>query len=112
MEEALRNTINMAKMLIQAQRFNECEAILSSSMMSHPHDAIPHNLMGLLLEKKQEHANAMKHFRAAYALDPSYRPAAWNLECFGEFYKTTIEAYCIDDCMGDMQGENGKAVNE
>ena len=40
-------------------------------MAENPHGAVPHNLMGILLEKESNHVLAMKHFRAAYALDPT-----------------------------------------
>ena len=49
-------------------------------MAENPHCAIPHNLMGILLEKEANHVLAMKHFRAAYALDPTYIPARYNME--------------------------------
>ena len=53
-------------------------------MLQNPHSAIPHNLMGILMEKENNHVLAMKHFRAAYALDPTYIPARYNMEQYGK----------------------------
>ena len=98
MEEELGDLIRSAKDLISRREFEACEALLSTSMFQHPHSAVPHNLMGLLLEKERRHEDAMKHFRAANALDPVYAPARWNLEGFAEFYKTRVEAFFTTDC--------------
>jgi hypothetical protein len=109
MECDFLSTILDARDLIRQKRFSECEAVLATAMFSHPHDAVPHNLMGLLLEGKGCHVEAMRHFRAAYALDPTYRPAAWNLDCFGSFYRVTEPAYQASDCedaTGDRKGDN------
>ena len=40
----------------------------------------PHNLFGILCELRGEDGIARKHYRAAYALDPTYGPACRNLE--------------------------------
>jgi len=40
----------------------------------------PHNLFGILSEIKGKDDSARKHYRAAYALDPTYKPACRNLE--------------------------------
>lgn len=98
MEEELSDLIVEAKAMLGRREFDACEALLSTAMFQNPHSAVPHNLMGLLLEKKRRHEDAMKHFRAANALDPSYAPSRWNLEGFGQFYKTRTEAYFISDC--------------
>lgn len=98
MEEELTGLIAQAKTMIETDAFGECEALLSAAMFQNPHSAVPHNLMGLLLEKEQRHEDAMKHFRAAYALDPAYAPSRWNLEGFAESYHTRNEAFFTNDC--------------
>ena len=58
------------KRLIVQHEYKECEKKLGkTAMLRNPHSAIPHNLMGILMEKENNHVLAMKHFRAAYALD-------------------------------------------
>lgn len=98
MAEELNDLIAKAKEMIEHREFDPCEALLATAMFQNPHSAVPHNLMGLLLEKKRKHEDAMKHFRAANALDPAYAPARWNLEGFAEFYKTRKDAYSVSDC--------------
>ena len=98
MEDDFRATIEQVKELIAEKKYKECEALVCTSMFEHPHDAIPHNLMGLLLESEDCHVAAMKHFRAAYALDPIYGPSSWNLECFGSFTMQHPCAYFASDC--------------
>lgn len=98
MTEELGDLIANAKAMISKREFDACEALLATAMFQNPHSAVPHNLMGLLLEKKRKHEDAMKHFRAANALDPAYAPSRWNLEGFAEFYKTRADAYYMSDC--------------
>ena len=98
MDEELNDLIAKAKEMIEHREFDPCEALLATAMFQNPHSAVPHNLMGILLEKKRKHEDAMKHFRAANALDPAYAPARWNLEGFAEFYKTRKDAYSVSDC--------------
>ena len=74
MNEELSDLITKAKAMIDAREFDACEALLATAMFQNPHSAVPHNLMGLLLEKKRRHEDAMKHFRASNALDPAYAP--------------------------------------
>jgi hypothetical protein len=98
MDEELGDLIANAKDMISHREFDACEALLATAMFQSPHSAVPHNLMGLLLEKKRKHEDAMRHFRAANALDPAYAPARWNLEGFAEFYRTRADAYFVKDC--------------
>ena len=74
-------------------------------MLQNPHSEIPHNLMGILMEKENNHVQAMKHFRAAYALDPTYIPARYNMEQYGNMYPFGRCAYTEEDCpvQNDLQ---------
>lgn len=81
--------------------FENAQKDIINAMAENPHNAMPHNLMGILLEHESNHLLAMKHFRAAWALDPAFRPARFNMEkygaCFGsERYKP--DAYDDSDC--------------
>lgn len=98
MEEKFNILINQTKKLINQKKFNECEAIICTAMFENPHDAVPHNLMGLMLESEGLHVDAMKHFRAALALDPTYIPANRNLDCYGSFYRKNVPTFCNDEC--------------
>ena len=40
------------KRLIVQHEYKECEKKLGEAMLQNPHSAIPHNLMGILMEKR------------------------------------------------------------
>ena len=71
--------------LMEQNKYSQSEALIKDAMGKYPHAPEPHNLLGLLLEAQNDHLAAMKHFRAAYALDPTYLPSRYNLERFGSF---------------------------
>ena len=110
MEDGLMSLIEQAKELIIEKKYKECEVLICTAMFEHPHDAIPHNLMGLLLEKENYHVEAMKHFSAAYALDPTYQPSSWNMECFRSYTMPHSCAYFASDCETylDKEKKGGK----
>lgn len=91
--------------LSQMGQYEEGEKLICEAMMHYPHAAEPHNLLGVLLEKEGRHLEAMRHFRAAWALDPSYRPAKQNLDCFGTFYSAGGCAFDESDCPPEDEGE-------
>ncbi|MDD6435462.1 MAG: hypothetical protein PUF77_03610 [Clostridiales bacterium] len=86
------------KRLIQKHEYRECEKKLGEAMKKEPHSAIPHNLMGILMENEKDHILAMKHFRAAYALDPAYIPPRYNMEQYGINCGYREYAYSAEDC--------------
>lgn len=71
--------------LLRKRRYEECEEKIARAMAEYPHAAQPHNLMGALMELEGDHPAAMRHFRAAWALDPAYLPARYNMERTGSF---------------------------
>lgn len=87
--------------LIEKRDYAQCECLICSAMGQYPHALHPHNLMGLLLEKKGDHPAAMKHFRAAWALDPTYIPARQNLNGYGTFFSQGKCAFDESDCPPD-----------
>ena len=77
----MSNTLEeRCRQLMIQRRFEQCQKEIETAMAENPHCAIPHNLMGILMEKESNHVLAMKHFRAAYALAPTYVPARYNME--------------------------------
>lgn len=102
MDEKLDSVIVKARRMMGRHEFKDCEKMVRQAMGSHPDNAIPYNLMGILYEKQGDHIRAMKFFRAAWVFDPSYRPALMNLERFGSLFsdKTFIfdESDDAPDC--------------
>ncbi len=108
--EVEENTLSaIVRALVKDGKYEQCENIISKAMGANPHSPEPHNLMGILLEKTGNHPMAMKHFRAACDLDPTYRPANENINNYGTFYSSGRCAYDDADC---MDGGAGKYVIE
>lgn len=59
--------------------YARCREGIRYAMYLAPESPEPHNLMGLLLQRQGEYVKAMKHFRAALDLDPTFAPARKNL---------------------------------
>ena len=84
-QSAMQLLTTRVRALIAQRHFSEAEDEAAQAMTAAPHDAQPHNLMGIIAEGCNDHVQAMKHFRAAWALDPTYRPARINMERYGSF---------------------------
>lgn len=54
-------------------------------MFENDHAPEPHNLLGILAETTGNLSLAGRHYRAAYDLDPTYKPAIRNLERITSF---------------------------
>lgn len=91
------------RQLVEQGSYEECESMLRDAMGKYPHAPEPHNLLGLLLEMQGDHLTAMKHFRAAYALDPAYIPSRHNLDRFGSFSPDGEWAYDESDCLREAK---------
>lgn len=89
---------NAARECMGKGAYRECGERIAVAMGEYPHAPQPHNLMGVLLEKMGDRRAAMKHFRAACALDPGYLPARHNVERFASFYSAGACALDESDC--------------
>lgn len=83
--------------LVNEKRYEECLPVICRAMEEYPHSPAPHNLLGVVLEKLGDHLTAMKHFRAAWALDPMYSPASHNLKTYGTFFSNGSCAFDESD---------------
>lgn len=97
-KEVLTKISNDVRGLVLNGKYEECDLLLQKVIGEYPHASEPHNLFGILFEKKGCHEAAMKHFRAAWALDPTYLPARFNLDQLGSFYSKKEVAYNESDC--------------
>ncbi|QUH28155.1 tetratricopeptide repeat protein [Vallitalea guaymasensis] len=89
---------NQVRDLIQSGQYDDCYKVIVEEMKNSPHAPEPHNLLGMLLERRGNHLLAMKHFRVAWNLDPTYLPARLNLNVFGTFFSKGTGAYDESDC--------------
>ena len=106
MEDDLKNLCRVIRNYVSEHKWEECDRLIPKYMELYPDSAVPHNLRGIVMEKQGRHAEAMKHFRAAQALDASYVPANFNMERFASFEKEgRVEpAFDVNDCIR-MKGE-------
>jgi len=100
-KQSLMSLCGSVRDLVKKGDFSNAEQLVIHALGDYPHAAEPHNLLGVLLEKQWDHLTAMKHFRAAWALDPTYKPARQNLENYGTLFSTGYCAYDESDCVPD-----------
>lgn len=60
--------------------FEESYKIIINAIGINPNAPEPHNLLGIWFELNGSDDKARKHYRVAYVLDPTYKPACSNLE--------------------------------
>lgn len=87
MEKATRYDIKI-KIAVNAIKSRDYElALISIKEAGLENQNLPeyHNLLGVIAEHCNDISLACKHYRAAYALDPSYRPALNNIERVSHF---------------------------
>lgn len=76
----------MVREMVADGALDGCIKLICEAMEHNPGAPQPHNLLGIVLAKKGDYLAAMKHFRAAWALDPTYKPATHNLNTYGTFF--------------------------
>ena len=96
--DELKELCSTVRTNVNKGEYDQCIDLICNAMCIYPSAPQPHNLLGIILEKSGDHLTAMKHFRAAWALDPSYRPAAQNLSTYGTFFSNGMSAFDESDC--------------
>lgn len=86
------------KKMAESGHCEDAVFLIRQKMAQFPDAPEPHNLYGIILEKQRDTVGAMKHFRAAWALEPSYAPARQNMDRFGSFENDLKPAYSEEDC--------------
>ncbi|MFP4017570.1 MAG: response regulator [Halanaerobiales bacterium] len=96
--DSFEGILNLAKAEINKKNFNDAIDLLKKASSQDSEKPEPFNLMGIIYELKNQQAKAMKMYRAALALDPSYRPATDNIQRASE---TTTQPDINDMDLGD-----------
>lgn len=78
--DKFRKVIKEATENLQNYKLEESYKIIINALSENPDAPEPHNLLGLWYEMKKNYDLARKHYRAAYALDPTCKSASINLE--------------------------------
>ena len=82
--ETFTDFIRLAKTEINNRNLDEAVKMLKKAVAVDSEQPEPFNLLGVIYEVKGQQAEAMKMYRAALSLDPSYTPANENLQRAGE----------------------------
>lgn len=108
-EGELTTLCQSAKRLITAGKYQEGRLLIGEMLQRDPEAPEPHNLLGLLWEREGDERAAMRHFRAAWALAPTYLPARYNMERLGSFFheQGAKPAYTLQDCPKDQCANAG-----
>jgi len=85
------NYIREATNEIHNHEFDKSYKTIINAININPNAPEPHNLLGIWYEFKNDNDLARKHYRAAYALDPTYKPASENLERVCTFFVSKIK---------------------
>lgn len=80
-----KDFVEFAKKCIIEKAFDKAELYLKKAVSENVNAAEPHNLFGVIAEYRGDYGSAGKHYRAACALDPTYKPADRNLQRLTEY---------------------------
>ncbi|MFW6007239.1 MAG: response regulator [Halanaerobiales bacterium] len=76
--------LNRAKSAINKRNFDDAVELLKKATSIDAEKPEPFNLLGIIYEFRRNQPQAMKMYRTALSLDPSYKPASENLQRAGE----------------------------
>lgn len=82
------NLIKKAAKELSHCDFEQGYKTIVQAIVINPSAPEPQNLLGIWHELNKNDNLARKHYRAAYALDPTYQPASENLERVCTFFVT------------------------
>lgn len=75
-----KSFVELAKKKINERKFDAANSHLKKAIAINPANPEAFNFLGLLSEVQGNILNAQKNYRAALALDPTYKPARKNLD--------------------------------
>lgn len=95
-------------------RSKDCDSAYSQiveAMRTDPDAPQPHNLLGIFYELSGDGNMARRHYRAAYSLDPTYKPACRNLERICMDFDDRLPIYDFGDVPEDTDTNTSKKLN-
>ncbi len=72
--------VEKAALALKKGDFPLSRSSIANAMAMNMDAPEPHNLLGIFYELLGDDRAARQHYRAAYALDPTYKPCCRNLE--------------------------------
>ena len=82
--ESFAEYLNMAKAEVNNHNFESAVDLLKKATSVDPEKPEPFNLLGIIYEMRNNQPEAMKMYRTALSLDPTYTPANENLDRAGD----------------------------
>jgi len=79
-DKRFRQCLRQIRSYLRSQHYNEAEELVHRALLANPGQAEVYNLLGILLELRGKGTDAQKLYRAALGMEPTYRPAAENLD--------------------------------
>ena len=81
-DEVMTDLCMKVKKYVEEKDWDYCMELIPRYMERYRNSAVPHNLLGIVLESQGHHPDAMRHFRAAWSLDPTFMPASQNIDAY------------------------------
>ena len=69
---------------IKTSKYQEAMSMISDLFRSDSNNALPHLFLGIICELQYDKAEAMRHYRAALALDGTNKAVIYNLYRLGD----------------------------
>lgn len=79
-ENKLNQLLKEAISMLKNDKLEEAYKYILDACKADPNAPQPHNLLGIWYEFRGKSELARKHYRVAYVLDPTFKPASENLE--------------------------------
>lgn len=111
-KKALKELCSSVKKHVYNGDYEKSKELVIEALGNYPHSPEPHNLIGILLEIEGDHLMALKHFRAAWNLDPTYLPASQNLKNFDSVFPQKKFAFDEADCSEENTDKYSKKTDE
>jgi tetratricopeptide (TPR) repeat protein len=100
-------TVRNATSALRVRDIPRARTAIADAMAQNMDAPEPHNLLGLLYELTGDFQAARRHYRAGYALDPTYKPCCRNLERLTGFESS---AFLSGRAFGDTPTDAQAAV--
>ena len=93
--------IRQASERLRIRDYDCAYSLIVEAMCADPNAPQPHNLLGILYELSGDGNLARRHYRAAYSLDPTYKPACSNLERICTDFSNKLRSYDYGDTLDE-----------
>ena len=111
-EEADYNTLfEISKRYITDRNYEKAREVIQKAIAKDPAKPQAYNLFGALLEINREVLEALKFYRAAINIDPTFKPARDNLDRAASFYRMGTIKLDVDKLDVDKKKKISKSEN-